>query len=123
MTACLVVDDSKVVRKLARRIVEAIGGFEVTEAEDGKAAVSACEKAMPELILLDWYMPEMDGLAFIKHLRAMPGGDAPKVIFCTTENEMSHIAQAMEAGANEYVMKPFDEEIIRDKLSQIGMAA
>lgn len=120
MPTCLVVDDSKIIRKLARRIAEAIG-FETSEAEHGKAAVAACEVAMPDLILLDWYMPEMDGLQFIKALRLMPGGDKPKVMFCTTENEFSHIAQAMEAGADEYVMKPFDEEMIRGKLEQIGM--
>lgn len=121
MATCLIVDDSKVVRKLASRIIEAIGGYSIMEAEHGREAVTVCEWGMPDLILLDWHMPEMNGLEFIKHLRTMPGGDKPKVIFCTTETEFSNIALAIESGANEYVMKPFDEQIIRGKLEQIGL--
>ena len=121
MPSCLVVDDSKVVRKLERRIMEELG-FTVSEAEDGQKAVEACKAQMPELILLDWHMPVMNGLEFLVALRKMPGGDSPKVIFCTTESEMSNIMKALEMGANEYVMKPFDAEIVRGKLEQIGMA-
>ncbi len=121
MPACLVVDDSKVVRKLERRIMEELG-FTVSEAEDGQKAVEACTAQMPELILLDWHMPVMNGLEFLQALRAMPDGANPKVIFCTTESEMSNIMKALEVGANEYVMKPFDAEIIKGKLEQIGIA-
>ena len=120
MPRCLIVDDSKVVRKLARRMVEPLG-FEVAEAEHGQDAVRACTESMPDLILLDWHMPVMNGIEFIRVLRAMPGGDAPKVIFCTTENEMQNIMEALSAGANEYVMKPFDDEIIKGKIEQVGM--
>lgn len=120
MVSCLVVDDSKVVRKLERRIMEELG-FVVSEAEDGVFALEACKGDKPDLILLDWHMPNMDGLEFIKQLRALPGGDVPKVIFCTTESDVNHIMQAISSGANEYVMKPFDAEIIRGKLQQIGM--
>lgn len=120
MPSCLIVDDSKVVRKLERRIMEELG-FEVSEAEDGQQALHVCSAAAPALILLDWHMPVMDGLAFIKALRATPGGDAPKVVFCTTESELNHIVEALAAGANEYVMKPFDAEIIKGKLQQIGL--
>ncbi len=120
MRSCLIVDDSKVVRKLARRMVEPLG-FEVTEAEHGQDAVNCCQNSMPELILLDWHMPVMNGIEFIRVLRAMPEGGKPQVIFCTTENEMKNIMDALAAGANEYVMKPFDEEIIKGKLIQIGM--
>ncbi len=120
MPICLIVDDSKVVRKLERRIMEELG-FEVAEAEDGQQAATYCQASKPPLILLDWHMPVMNGLEFIKALRAMPEGNVPKVIFCTTESEMSNIMQALSAGADEYVMKPFDAEIIKGKLLQIGM--
>ncbi|NBO17775.1 MAG: response regulator [Proteobacteria bacterium] len=120
MASCLVVDDSKVVRKLERRIMEELG-FTVSEAEDGVFALAACQSEKPDLILLDWHMPNMDGLEFVKQLRALPGGSNPKVIFCTTESEINHIMQAMSNGADEYVMKPFDAEIIKGKLQQVGL--
>ncbi|MBV9460590.1 MAG: response regulator [Bradyrhizobium sp.] len=120
MKTCLVVDDSGVVRKVARRIVETLN-FSVIEAEDGEKALEACKQAMPEAVLLDWNMPVMDGLEFLLNLRAMPGGDAPKVVFCTTENGMDHIARALEAGADEYIMKPFDKDIVTDKFREVGL--
>ena len=120
MTTCLVVDDSGVVRKVARRIVEALG-FHVVEAEDGEKALEACKQAMPEAVLLDWNMPVMDGLEFLVRLRGLAGGDAPKVVFCTTENGMDHIARALEAGANEYIMKPFDRDIVTAKFQEVGL--
>lgn len=120
MKSCLVVDDSRVVRKVARRIVEDLG-FACEEAEDGQKAYEACERSMPEVILLDWNMPVMSGVEFLEKLRQMENGGAPKVVFCTTENDMSHIQRAMQAGANEYIMKPFDSEIIQSKFSQIGI--
>lgn len=122
MPSCLVVDDSRVVRKIARRIVEDLG-FACEEAEDGQKAFEACTKAMPDAILLDWNMPVMSGIEFLEKLRQMPNGKGPKVIFCTTENDMAHITRAMNAGANEYIMKPFDSEIIESKFAQIGFAS
>ncbi len=120
MPHCLIVDDSRVVRKLERRIMEDLG-FTVSEAEDGQKAAEFCATQKPELILLDWHMSVMNGLEFLKILRAMEGGGTPKVLFCTTESEPSHIMEAMKCGADEYVMKPFDVGIIRGKLEQIGM--
>ncbi len=120
MKTCLVVDDSGVVRKVSRRIVETLN-FSVIEAEDGEKALEACKRSMPEAVLLDWNMPVMDGLEFLVNLRAMPGGDAPKVVFCTTENGMDHIARALEAGADEYIMKPFDKDIVTDKFREVGL--
>ena len=117
---CLIVDDSRVVRKVARRILEELG-FACDEAEDGKIACDAVGKLMPTMVLLDWNMPVMSGIEFLQALRAMPGGGDPKVVMCTTENDMSHIMQAMQSGANEYIMKPFDKEIMENKLSQIGL--
>jgi len=117
---CLIVDDSRVVRKVARRILEELS-FACEEAEDGKFALDAVQKLMPALIMLDWNMPNMNGLEFLMALRALPNGNIPKVVMCTTENDMSHIMQAMQNGANEYIMKPFDKEIVENKLSLIGV--
>lgn len=120
MKTCLVVDDSRVVRLVARKIVEELG-FKVSEAADGMLALEACKSGMPDAILLDWNMPVMNGLEFLKKLRASPGGDQPVVIFCTTENELSRITEALSAGANEYIMKPFDSEIVQSKFAQVGL--
>jgi len=122
MPSCLVVDDSRVVRKVARRIVEDLG-FSCEEAEDGQKAYDYCSGTMPDAILLDWNMPIMSGIEFLEKLRQMPNGKTPKVVFCTTENDMAHITRAMNAGANEYIMKPFDSEIIESKFTQIGLLA
>jgi len=120
MKTCLIVDDSRVVRKVAQKIFEELG-FTCSEAEDGQKAVEACTKAMPEVILLDWNMPVMNGIEFLGKLRQMQGGNAPKVVFCTTENDFSFIQEALNAGASEYIMKPFDKEIVQSKLQQIGV--
>ncbi|GIU67840.1 response regulator [Candidatus Phycosocius spiralis] len=120
MKTCLVVDDSRVIRKVARRILEDLS-FHVEEAGDGSEALTFCRSTMPDAILLDWNMPIMNGLDFLKNLRADPGGDRPVVVFCTTENDISAIAQAMECGANEYIMKPFDSEIVQSKFAEVGL--
>ena len=120
MKTCLIVDDSRVVRKVAHRIIEELN-FACEEAEDGVKAYEFCQTQMPEAILLDWNMPNMNGIEFLKKLRAMEGGNAPKVIFCTTENDMSNITAALGAGANEYIMKPFDGEIVQTKFQQVGL--
>lgn len=120
MKSCLVVDDSAVIRKVARRILEGMQ-FQITEAEDGARALEHCRAAMPDVILLDWNMPVMDGYDMLRTLRQMPGGKEPKVVFCTTENDVAHIAKAIHAGADEYVMKPFDREILTSKLQQVGI--
>ncbi len=121
MKQILVVDDSSVIRKVARRILEGMN-FETSEADNGLKALEVCAAAMPDAILLDWNMPVMDGFEFLEELRRMPGGVGPKVVFCTTENDISHIAKAMHAGADEYIMKPFDREIVQSKFEEIGLA-
>lgn len=120
MKRCLVVDDSKIVRKVVRKIIENLG-FEVVEAEDGKAAVEQLRATPVDFMILDWNMPVMDGLECMKTLRADTGITQPKIIFCTTENDFSKIQTAIMAGADEYVMKPFDESIIAGKLRQLGI--
>ena len=84
---CLIVDDSSVIRKVARRILESMD-FRITEAENGQQALDLCKREMPQAVLLDWNMPVMDGYGFLKALRKTPGGDKPKVVFCTTENDV-----------------------------------
>jgi len=120
MKTCLVVDDSKVIRMVERKILEGLN-FSVVEAEDGRKALDACKVSMPDGVLLDWHMPVMDGIEFLTALRALPGGDKVAVVFCATENDLQHIQDALLAGANEYIMKPFDSEIIQTKFSQVGL--
>jgi len=120
MKTCLVVDDSRVVRKVARRILEN-HGFAVSEAADGKEAIESCRQGLPDSVLLDWNMPVMNGIEFLVLLRSEFGAGGPPVLFCTTENDMSFIERAIAAGANEYIMKPFDEEILVAKFQQVGL--
>jgi two-component system chemotaxis response regulator CheY len=116
-----VVDDSRVIRKVARRIIEDMG-FEVYEAGDGLEALAWCRSSMPDAVLLDWNMPALNGLDFLRQLRLEPDGDLPKVVFCTVENSAEHITQALNAGAAEYIMKPFDSEIVQAKFAEAGLA-
>jgi two-component system chemotaxis response regulator CheY len=118
---CLVVDDSRTVRLIARRILEN-HGFTVEEAEDGAAALAACRRHLPDCVLLDWNMPVMTGIEFLNALRAEFGPDEPKVLFCTTETELSFIERAIAGGTQEYIMKPFDQDILLGKLAQVGLA-
>lgn len=120
MKSCLIVDDSKVIRMVARKILQEIG-FSTLEAEDGQGALDACKQQLPDAVLLDWNMPVMNGIEFLRELRRLPGGGAPVVVFCTTENDIEHIQEAIEAGANEYIMKPFDSEILQAKFQQVGL--
>ena len=120
MKTCLVVDDSSVIRKVARRILEGLD-FQITEAENGEEAIETCKRQLPDAILHDWNMPKMDGYDFLRVLRRLPGGDGPKVVFCTTENDVAHIARALHAGANEYIMKPFDKDIVQAKFEEVGL--
>jgi len=120
MKTCLIVDDSRVVRKFARRILEDLS-LQVDEAEDGAVALDRCQERMPDAILLDWNMPISDGPEFLARLRQTPGGDAPKIIFCTTRTDLPNIARAVEIGADEYIMKPFTADIVREKLESVGV--
>ena len=90
------------------------------DAAAGEKALTACGETMPDAILLDWNMPTMDGYDFLRALRKAPGGEKPKVLFCTTENDVGAIARALHAGADEYIMKPFDRDIVTAKLAQVG---
>ncbi len=120
MKRCLIVDDSKIVRKVSRKIIEPMG-YEIFEAEDGQQALYISKREPISVVMLDWNMPVMNGLEYLKALRALPDIEQPMVVFCTTENDMAKIIEAMTAGANEYVMKPFDDDIIRSKFEQLGL--
>ncbi|HTU10614.1 MAG TPA: response regulator [Allosphingosinicella sp.] len=121
MRSCLIVDDSKVIRKVARHILETLD-FSVDEAEDGRQALDRCEASLPDVILLDWNMPVMSGMEFLRALRQHDYAIQPKVVFCTTENDIAHIRAAIAAGADEYVMKPFDRDTLHSKLQIVGVA-
>ena len=120
MKSCLIADDSKVIRMVAKKILQELT-FTTAEAEDGKQALDYCRSTMPDAVLLDWNMPVMNGIDFLRELRKLPNGDHPVVVFCTTENDIEHIQEAITAGANEYIMKPFDSEILQAKFSQVGL--
>jgi two-component system chemotaxis response regulator CheY len=119
MKTCLIVDDSKVIRKVARHILETLN-FSVAEAGDGAEALDHCQRSVPDVILLDWNMPVMSGMEFLKALGKTTISPRPKVVFCTTENGIAHIRAAIDAGADEYVMKPFDRETLESKLQTVG---
>lgn len=121
MTSCLIIDDSRLVRQVSKRIVEDFG-FICQEAEDGQHAYALCQEEMPDLIIVDWNMPVMSGLEFVEKLRAMDNGQNVKVIFCTTEDNLAHIERALRAGATEYIIKPFNRDMIQAKLMHIGLA-
>ena len=121
MRSCLVVDDSKVIRKVARHILETLN-FNVDEAEDGREALARCGASMPDVILLDWNMPVMSGVEFVSALRQLPVSQTPKVVFCTSNSDATDIRKGIEAGADEYVIKPFDHQTLQAKLQRIDAA-
>ena len=116
---CLVVDDSRVIRKVSSKIAKSLG-YNVIEAQDGIEALARCKQAMPELVLTDWDMPEMDGLEFVRQLRAIPTAKAPTVVFCTSKGQVEDIHAGVKAGADDYIVKPFDESALRAKLEKLG---
>ena len=122
MKQCLIVDDSRIFRKIARKILEELQ-FSADEAEDGTAALDLCRRNMPDAILLDWNMPAMSAIEFLRALRREPFGAKPVIVYCTTENDIVHITEAIGAGANEYLLKPVDREIVEAKFIEAGLIA
>jgi two-component system chemotaxis response regulator CheY len=116
MTSVLIVDESPVIRTVARHVLQSLG-YEISEATDGQAGLEACSQSMPDRILVDANMPIMNGCEFLRNLRAMQDGGRPKVVFCTSENDVGHLARAMRAGADDYMMKPFDREMLISKFT------
>jgi two-component system, chemotaxis family, chemotaxis protein CheY len=117
---CLIVDDSLEIRRAARTILEDLR-FEISEAGNGLEALERCRRRMPDAVLLDGVMPVMDGMEFLLALRSEKGGGSPKVIYCTTLGDAAHIVRAIDAGANEYLMKPFDRGVIEGKFQEVGL--
>ena len=118
----LLVDDSKMIRMLLGDIMHAFG-FETLEAEDGRAALEVLEaEGFVDVVLLDWNMPRMDGYELLRVLRGDARYSALKIMMVTTESEMAQIARALDAGADEYIMKPFNDEIIHSKLELLGLS-
>jgi len=120
MKQCLIVDDSRVIRRVAAKMVEDLG-FGTAEAEDGRKALAACASEMPDAIILDWEMPVMDGIAVTDELRKLPGGNRVLIVMCTVKNDPASITEALDAGVDEYIMKPFDSEIVRAKFLLLGL--
>lgn len=116
----LIVDDSAVIRKVAGRILELLR-FESSETEDGAKALEHCAQYMPDVIMLDWTLPDMDTLDFLRNLRRLPGGATPKVLFCATENDAMAIGRALRAGADEVLFKPFDHNSVKMALEDVGL--
>jgi two-component system, chemotaxis family, chemotaxis protein CheY len=121
MLHCLVVDDSKIIRTVHAKLMAQLG-FRVSAAADGAMALESCRATMPDIILVDWNMPVMDGLTFVHLLRALPNGGLPKVLLCTIESDLDHITRAVAEGADEYIMKPFDIHILASKLMRVGVS-
>jgi len=123
MSKVLIVDDSRTIRTIIRRIMLELG-FEVCEAANGIEALKVieAEKAAVKLVLADWNMPEMNGFDLLVRLRQDPELSTLKIMMVTTETEMDHMASALEAGADEYVMKPFTKDILVEKLEYVGFS-
>ena len=115
---CLIVDDSRVIRKVSRKIVTSLG-FTPIEAENGEEALARCKQKMPDLVLTDWQMPEMDGIEFVRQLRAIPTPHRPTIVFCTSKGAAADIHEGIAAGADDYVIKPFDEATLQAKLERL----
>jgi len=117
---CLIVDDSRMIRRVAGRIVRELG-FETIEAANGQEALDRCSVEMPDAVLVDWKMPVLDGMGFLSGLRQLDGGTKPTVVFCTALRDPLKIIEALDAGADEYVMKPFDSDILESKFELAGL--
>jgi two-component system chemotaxis response regulator CheY len=116
----LVVDDSDVIRRVAACLLARMS-YRVSEAANGQEALEQCRAHMPDAVLLDWQLPEMGSLEFLEAMRAEADGDRPVVIYCTSEHDVEDITRALNSGANEYLMKPFDRSAIESKLVECGL--
>ena len=117
----MVVDDSRAMRTIIGRMLKE-SGFEVLEAGNGQEAVAVLQSQGPvDLALVDWNMPEMNGLELVRAVRARPEWNATRLMMVTTEVEVQNVAAALESGANEYLMKPFTPDALKEKLALLGI--
>ncbi len=117
---CLIVEDNETNRKVASMIIKKLG-FEVLEAKDGKEGLKKCVEAIPDVILLDMYMPEMGGNEFLRSIRRTEGFQNIPVVMCSAENAPQRIGRSMIAGADTYIIKPFHPDMIKRKFEEIGV--
>jgi two-component system, chemotaxis family, chemotaxis protein CheY len=122
MLCWLVVDDSDVIRKVARRVLEDMH-YMVLEAASGEEAIALCRKAMPQLILLDWHMPGINGHDFMDMLKLIKTDRPPVIVYCTTENDPIDLARAFTGGAQAYLMKPYNRPILEQKIQHVARLA
>lgn len=120
MRTCMIVEDSATIRRVLREMLRRLGLFpiEVKCAED---ALAICTKRLPDVMIVDWNLPGMNGVALVRQVRALPEGKEPRIIMCTVEASLERIEQALAEGADEYIMKPFTMEALADKLNLVGM--
>jgi len=122
MQKCLIIDDTRVIRKVAQAILADMS-YIVLEASDTDEALKICQTEQPDVIVLDWYIPDCDSLEFLTTLRSTFTGRRPHVIYCTTEKDPDLISKAMEAGADDLLLKPFNRASLVNKFAEIKRAA
>ena len=120
MKQCLIVDDSSSIRKVAKRILKDFG-YEATEAENSEEALKMCADSMPDSIIVDWAMPDVDSTRLMAEIRKLPGGNKPTILYCTLENDPMKMAAAIRHGANGQLMKPFDRDAMTRSLTSVGL--
>lgn len=120
MKIFLIVDDSPVIRKVANRILTDMG-FVVVEAADGFEALEKCRYNLPDAVLIDWDTPGMTGLEFLEQFALIEGAKTSRIIYCTSEIMVSDMTKAKRAGANAFMMKPFNRKILATKLEEAGI--
>ena len=117
---CLIIDDSSSIRKVATRILQDFG-FQSTEAENGEEAQKKCAESMPECIIVDWQIPDVDSTRLMSDIRKLPDGNKPSIIYCVLENDPMQMAAAIRHGANGRLIKPFDRETLTRSMSSVGL--
>lgn len=118
----LVIDDSRALRRILADMLRQLGFSEIGEAANGSEGLNYLQNSItPDIVLVDWNMPVMNGLEFVREVRKHEQFASLPLMMVTTETEMEQMASALEAGANEYVMKPFTKEVIGEKLSMLGI--